>query len=107
MKFGKNGVILGKNMMILGKNSAIFSKIGKVYLLNWDFSANWNVPGQLGIFSANWEKIWYWKPDPVLYREKALVLITRGWETHYYFISIYYISKLDIIAGNIGLTLSM
>ena len=28
-------------MTILGKNSAIFSKIGKVYLLNWDFSANW------------------------------------------------------------------
>ena len=30
------------------------------------------VPGQLGIFSANWETIWYRKPDPVLYREKAL-----------------------------------
>ena len=42
-----------------GKNSVIFSKIG-------------NVSGQLGIFSANWEKIWYRKPDPVLYREKAL-----------------------------------
>ena len=28
-------------MTILEKNSAIFSKIGKVYLLNWDFSANW------------------------------------------------------------------
>ena len=28
-------------MTILGKNSTIFSKIGKVYLLNWDFSANW------------------------------------------------------------------
>ena len=26
-------------MTILGKNSAIFSIIGKVYLLNWDFSA--------------------------------------------------------------------
>ena len=33
-------MILGKSMTILGKNSAIFSKIGKVYLLNWDFSAN-------------------------------------------------------------------
>ena len=32
-----------------------------------------NVSGQLGIFSANWEKIWYRKPDPVLYREKALI----------------------------------
>ena len=69
-------MILGKNMMILGKNSAIFSKIGKVYLLNWDFLLIGNVSGQLGIFSANWEKIWYRKsskPDPVLYREKALV----------------------------------
>ena len=45
MKLGKNWVILGKNMTILGKNSAIFSKIGKVYLLNWDFSANceWSI----------------------------------------------------------------
>ena len=34
-------MILGKNMLILGKNSAIFNKIGKVYLLNLDFSANW------------------------------------------------------------------
>ena len=34
-------MILGKNTTILGKNSAIFSKIGKVNLLIWDFSANW------------------------------------------------------------------
>ena len=61
-------------MTILGKNSAIFSKIGKVYLLNWDFSANWEIPGQLGIFSANWEKIWYRKLDPVSYREKSLLI---------------------------------
>ena len=75
MNLGKNCVILGKSMMILGKNSAIVSEIGKVYLLNRDFSANWecsSLPGLLGIFSANWEKIWYRKPDPVLYREKAL-----------------------------------
>ena len=65
---------LKTNTTILGKNSAIFSKIGKVYLLNWDFSANWECSGQLGIFSANWEKIWYRKPDPVLYREKALLI---------------------------------
>ena len=31
------------------KNNAIFSKIWKVYLLNWDFSAN------LGMFQVNWE----------------------------------------------------
>ena len=40
MILGKNCVILGKYTAILGKNSAIFSKIGKVNLLNWDFSAN-------------------------------------------------------------------
>ena len=34
-------MILGKNNNFLGKKSAIFSKIGKVYLLNWDFPANW------------------------------------------------------------------
>ena len=65
-------MILGKNTTILGKNCAIFSKIGKVYLLNWNFLLIGNVPGQLGIFSANGEKIWYRKLDPVLYREKAL-----------------------------------
>ena len=72
MKLGKKNVILGKNMTILGKNSAFFNKIGKVYLLNWDFSANWECSTSIGNFSANWEKIWYRKPDPVLYREKAL-----------------------------------
>ena len=35
-------------MTILGKNSAIFSKIGKVYLLNWDFSANWEFFKSIG-----------------------------------------------------------
>ena len=43
-------MILGKNMTILGKNSAIFSKIGKVYLLNWDFSANCEWSGSFGNF---------------------------------------------------------
>ena len=50
MKLGKNCVILGKNMMVMGKNSAIFSKIGKVNLLNWDFSANWECPRSIGNF---------------------------------------------------------
>ena len=72
MKLGKNCMILGKNMAILENNSAIFNKIGKVYLLNSDFSANWECSRSIGIFSANWEEIWYRKPDPVLYREKAL-----------------------------------
>ena len=42
-------MILGKNMTILEKNSAILSNIGKIYLLNWDISAN------LGMFQVNWE----------------------------------------------------
>ena len=50
LKLGKNCVILGKNTTILGKNSAIFSKIGKVYLLNWDFSANCEWSGSIGNF---------------------------------------------------------
>ena len=60
--------------MILGKNSAIFSKIEKVYLhvSNWDFSANWECSRSIGNFSSQLGKIWYRKPDPVLYREKAL-----------------------------------
>ena len=37
-------------MTILGKNSAIFSKIGKVYLLNWDFSANRECSTSIGNF---------------------------------------------------------
>ena len=43
-------MILGKNTTILGKNCAIFSKIGKVYLLNWDFSANWECSRSIGNF---------------------------------------------------------
>ena len=50
MKLGKICVILGKNMLILGKNSAIFNNIGKVYLLNSDFSANWEYSRSIGNF---------------------------------------------------------
>ena len=75
MILGKNCVIFGKYTTILEKNSAIFSKIGKVNLLNLDFSANWECSKSIGNFSANWEKIWYQKPDPVLYREKALTCV--------------------------------
>ena len=67
-------MILGKNTTILGKNSVIFSKIGKVYLLNWDFSANWECSRSIGNIFSQLGKIWYRKPDPVLYREKGLTL---------------------------------
>ena len=50
MKLGKKIVILGKTMTILGKNSAFFNKIGKVYLLNLDFSANWECSTSIGNF---------------------------------------------------------
>ena len=43
-------MILGKYTTILGKNSAIFSKIGKVNLLIWDFSANWECSRSIGNF---------------------------------------------------------
>ena len=49
-----------------------FAKLGKFTFYIEIFLLIGNIPGQLGIFSANWEKIWYRKPDPVLYREKAL-----------------------------------
>ena len=43
--------------MILGqKNTAIFSKIGKVYLLNWDFSANWVYSRSIGNFFSQLRK---------------------------------------------------
>ena len=64
-------MILGKYTTILGKNSAIFSKIGKVNLLNWDFSANWECSRSIGNFFSQLGKKWYRKPDPVLYREKS------------------------------------
>ena len=48
------------------------AKVGKLTFLIGIFMLIGNVTGQLGIFPANWEKIWYRKPDPVLYREKAL-----------------------------------
>ena len=47
---GKNCVNLGKYTTILEKNSAIFSKIGKVNLLNWDFSATWECSRSIGNF---------------------------------------------------------
>ena len=43
-------------MTIWGKNSAIFSKIGKVYLLNWDFSANWEYSRSTGNFFSQMGK---------------------------------------------------
>ena len=43
-------MILGKYTTILGKNSASFSKIEKVNLLNWDFSANWKCSRSIGNF---------------------------------------------------------
>ena len=75
-------------MMIMGKNSAIFSKIGKVYLFNWDFSVNnnWECSRSIGNFSANWEKNWNRKLDPVLYREKALSPIRKLNELKFLFI---------------------
>ena len=69
--------------MILGKKSALFSQIGKVYLSNLDFSAywecfSWECFRLIGIFLASWGKIWFWKPDPVLYREKVLPLSVKS-----------------------------
>ena len=37
-------------MTVLRINSANFSKIGQVYLLNWDFSANWECSRSFGNF---------------------------------------------------------
>ena len=65
-------MISGGKMTILGKNNAIFSKIEKVYPLNWDFSANWECSRSIGNSFCQLGKNWYRKPDPVLYREKAL-----------------------------------
>ena len=56
MKLGKKIVILGKNITILGKNSAFFNKIGKVYLLNWDFFANWECSTSIGNFFSQLRK---------------------------------------------------
>ena len=43
-------------MTILGKSSAIFSKVGKDYLLNWDFSDNWECFRSIGIFFSQMGK---------------------------------------------------
>ena len=72
-------MILGKNLTInrfWKKNSAIFSKIGKVNLLNWDFSANWECSTSIGNFFSQLGKNLV--PEPVLYREKALNLHNKG-----------------------------
>ena len=43
-------MILGKSMTLLGKKKCLFSKIRKVYLLNWDFSANLECSRSIGNF---------------------------------------------------------
>ena len=49
-------MILGKNTTVLRINSANFSKIGKVYLLNWDFSADWECSWSIGNFFSQLRK---------------------------------------------------
>ena len=49
-------MIWGKYTTILGKNSAIFSQIGKVNLLNWDFSADWECSRSIGNFFSQFGK---------------------------------------------------
>ena len=55
----------------------IFSKIGKVYHSNLDFSANWECFRSIGNFLSQLGKNLVPKPDPVLYREKALSLLVK------------------------------
>ena len=74
MKLGKNCLTLGKNTMILGKNSAIFSKTGKVYLLNWDFSANWKCFRSIGNFSSQMGKNLVPETGPSFVERKCPVL---------------------------------
>ena len=51
MNFGKKMCDFGEKFNNLGKkNSAIFNKIGKVYLINSDFSANWECSMSTGNF---------------------------------------------------------
>ena len=50
MKLGKKLCDFGKKIHNFGKNYAIFSKIGKVDLLNLDFSANWECFRSIGNF---------------------------------------------------------
>ena len=71
MKLGKNSVILGKSMTILGKNDAIFSKIGKVYPLNWDFSANLEWSGSIGNFFSQLGKNLVPKTGPSFVQRKS------------------------------------
>ena len=56
IKLGENCVILGKNMTDLRINSANFSKIVKVYLLNWNFSADCECSWSIGNFFSKMGK---------------------------------------------------
>ena len=61
---------LEKISMILEKNSAIFSQI-KVFPFKVGFLVLiGNALGQLGTFTANWEKIWYHKQDQFCIEKK-------------------------------------
>ena len=53
-----------------------------------------NVPGQLGIFQPIGKNVWYRKPDPVLYREKALTSHTSN-------------SYLQCLAANLAAPLTL
>ena len=52
--FGENTTIFGGGGG--GGESAIFIKIGKVYLLNWAFSANWECSRSIGNFFSQLRK---------------------------------------------------
>ena len=56
----------------LGENS----QIEKVYLLNLDFSANWESFRLIGIFFSQLRKNLVRKHDLVWYREKAMSLLS-------------------------------
>ena len=43
-------MILGKSTTILEKKVQFLAKLGKVNLLNWDFSANWECSKSIGNF---------------------------------------------------------
>ena len=70
----------------LGKKSAIFNKIGKVYLFNWNFSANWECSRSIGNFFSQLGKKFgtrglrypwaAWPPGGIL--APALGILTPG-----------------------------
>ena len=71
-------MILGKNMLILGKNSAIFNKIGKAYLLNSDFSANWECSRSIGNFFSQLGKNLVTETGPsFVYRKSPAIIINH------------------------------